>query len=265
MIARKMILGLMLAPLALAFGCSKPMPEPAPAGTGVILHYAGQEFVVTALHVAKQCDFNPLIDYKGDWTNSSWRTIGVSDDITDIAVLQRVGSSDSKIARLSARYGTTGTTFGAASVALGFPVAAPESVEWSRRDDDQRPVPIGAPLTLYFAPGDIQYSGGYLNHGFSGGPVVAWSGGNSTITGIITRKLVTKATYDNKTRTEHAGLVAFAAIEVAERILAEHMGHSQEEIGIHKPQPFQNRLPQPATLVTAEIMNSVVRLGCASK
>lgn len=236
-------------------------------GTGILLHYAGQEFVATAFHVADECDFNPAIDCNGTWMNSTWKTIGM-DEKNDIAILQRVGAEDSQLARLSAMYGMGGATLGAIGAALGFPDTL-EPIEWMRWQEDLRPSPIGVPLLINFnfAPGDTHYSGGYLNHGFSGGPVVAWSGTNSTIIGIITKKSLTKTTYGKETRLEHAGLVGFTGIQVVERLLANHMNHDIQEIQRWKPQLSQDRASSqpPTSLVTSEIMDSVVRLGCVIK
>lgn len=234
-------------------------------GTGVLLHYSDQEFIATALHVAKQCDFNPMIDYKGQWTKSSWKTIGV-DEENDIAILQRIGTEDSRIAWLSAMYGDAGATYGAICTALGFPQTH-HPIEWMRFSEDLRPIPLSTSLLLYLTGGDTHYSGGYLNHGFSGGPIVAWSGTHCTIIGIITTKSLVKTVYDNQIRTEHAGLVGFAGIRVVERLLSSHMNHDIQDIKPWKPQPSHNQAPypQPASLSTAEILGSVIRLGSLIK
>ena len=226
-------------------------------GTGVLLQHDGQEYVVTALHVAEACSFEPFIDMNGVWMPSTWKVIG-TDSENDIAVLQRVGENDNKIARLAARYGMNGIIFGASATALGFPGTTPP-IEWARFDQTLRPVPIPAHITLSFGLGKgSYYTGGYLNHGFSGGPIVAWSGTNPTIAGIITSKAYT---IRPDGVGEHAGLVGITDITVAERIIADHNNLAAQAFQDGKPEfDGAERLFQP-TMVTAEILDSVVRLG----
>ena len=228
-------------------------------GTGVLLQHGGQEYVVTALHVAEACGFEPFIDINGMWTPSTWEVIG-SDSDNDIAVLRRVGKNDDKIARLTARYGKDGIIFGAMGTALGFPGTIPP-IEWVRYGEHLRPFPIPAHITLSFGIGrERYYTGGYLNHGFSGGPIVAWSGTNPIISGIITSKAYTIGLGG---AGEHAGLVGITDISVAERIIAEYNNQTIEVFQDGKPMLKAEGLKHwsYATLVTAEIMDSVVRLG----
>ena len=226
-------------------------------GTGVLLQHDGQEYVVTALHVAEACNFDPLIDMNGVWTFSTWEVIG-TDSENDIAVLRRVGENDKRIARLAARYGLKGTIFGASATALGFPGTIPP-IEWARFGQDLRPVPIPAHITLSFGLGKGNYyTGGYLNHGFSGGPIVAWSGTNPTLAGIITSKA---NTIRPDGFSEHAGLVGITDITVAERIIAQHINLTLQDFQEGKPElDGAERLFQP-TMVTGKILDSVVRLG----
>lgn len=227
-------------------------------GTGILLQHGDQEYVVTALHVAQVCAFEPLIDTFGGWSTSTWQIIGIDQD-NDIAVLQRVGENDSKIGRLAAKYGHEGTVFGSVSLALGFPGTMPP-INWSRQAGQLRPIPMPVLTTLYFGTNDSHYTGGYLNYGFSGGPIVAWAGSHPTITGIITSKALTS----NQSGTqEHAGLVGVSDITLAERIIAKHNNKTLEQFRDAKPKSDSGRphQPNPVTLVTAEIMDAVVRLG----
>ncbi len=237
---------------------SRDKSEVQPIGTGVLLQHGDQEYVVTALHVARACEFEPLIDVFGEWSTSTWQTIGTDED-NDIAVLQRVGENDSKIGRLAARYGHVGTVFGSVSLALGFPGTIPP-INWSRQAGQLRPVPMPVLTTLYFGTDDSHYTGGYLNYGFSGGPIVAWAGNHPTITGIITSKALTS----NQSGTpEHAGLVGVSDITLVERIIAKHNNQTLEQFQDGKPKADTGRPNEasPVSLVTAEIMDAVVRLG----
>ena len=230
---------------------------PRHVGTGVLLQYAGQEYMATALHVAESCDFNPLIEYGGEWRPSTWKLIG-TDEENDAAVLQRVGVEDARITTLEAMYGKGGSVFGAQAAALGFPDTV-DGINWKRFRCSLRPLPMTVPVSLYFSTGETHYSGGYVNHGFSGGAIVAWNGTQPTIVGIITKKT---RVYRTDGFIEHAGLVGFADIAVVERILARHATHDMREVRWNKPTPTDNlQKPQPPSLFTGEIMDAVIMLG----
>ena len=232
--------------------------QPEHIGTGVLLQNNNQEYVVTALHVAQDCNFEPLIDVFGTWTPSTWKTIG-TDEKNDIAVLQRVGAEDPNIGKLAALYGREGTVHGATAVAMGFP-GTTEPITWTRMGEHFRPLPMLVPTLLYFGADDSHYSGGYLNYGFSGGPIVAWTGSQAIITGIITKKA---NTLRPDGEIEHAGLVGVSDIAVAERIVAEYNNQTIEEFRNGKPKAHstvqERRLPE--TLSPAEIIDAVIRLG----
>ena len=229
---------------------------PSQAGTGVLLQYAGQEYMATALHVAESCDFNPLIEHGGEWRPYPWEVIG-TDEENDVAVLH---VENARIASTSgAMYGKAGTVaFGASGIAVGFPGTI-EGINWRRVEGTLRPVPMNVSVSLYSSPGETHYSGGYINHGFSGGAIVVWNGNQSTIVGIITKK----AEVCRPDRfIEHAGLVGFADISVVERIMAEHADHDVRDIGYNKPEPADNpRKLQPPTLSTNEIIDAAIMLG----
>ena len=113
-------------------------------------------------------------------------------------------------------------------------------------------------LSYNFPDGDIPYSGGYVQYGFSGGPVITWINNHASVVGIITHKGIVA-------NGEHAGMVAFADIQVVEDILTMYHGHSQDEIVAYKPPPPQDKpaySPPPGTMVTNEVVVSVVRLMC---
>ena len=228
-------------------------------GTGILIQHNDQEYVITTLHLARPCEFEPLIDIFGQWSTSTWKTIGI-DEQNDVAVLQRIGANDSKIARLAARYGSEGTVLGSFAVALGFPGITPP-VKWIRQAGKLRPVPMPVLTTIYFGAEDSYYSGGYLNYGFSGGPIVAWAGNHPTITGLVTQK-ATALRPDGI--LEHAGLVRIAAIGVAERIIAQHNNQTTDEFRAGKPKTDSYTQTQwsPASMMTAEIIDAVIRLAC---
>lgn len=238
---------------------------PRHVGTGVLLQYAGQEYMATALHVARECDFNPLIGYGGDeWKTSTWKRIG-TDEENDVAVLQRVDEEDAKIVTREpvAIYGKGAVAIGASGIAVGFPGTL-EGINWLIHPDTSRPVPMNVPVSLYLTSEDTNYSGGYVNRGFSGGAIVVWDGrqSTSTIVGIITRKTEVQRTDGF---IEHAGLVGFADIAVVERILAKHANHDMREVMYKKPRPpINNRETpcMPVSIFTTDIMDAVIMLGC---
>ena len=228
-----------------------------PAGTGTLLHYDGHEYVVTALHVAQDCGFEPLIDVFGQWTPSVWEVIGEDKDC-DIAVLERIGENDKQLARLTATYGLDRVAIGSVAMALGFPDAT-EPIEWMRTEGDLRPAALPVPTMVYNALADRYYAGGYVNHGFSGGPIVAWAENHPTIIGIITQKA---QVFRPDGMLEHAGLVGVTFIDVAGRFVANHRGHTLEEFKEKRPKSKQDRAPfRWETLYTGEICDAVVRLG----
>lgn len=232
---------------------------PSLAGTGVLLQYAGQEYMATALHVARRCNFNPLIEYDEEWRPYTWEVIG-KDEENDVAVLQRVGVENARIASTSgAMYGKKGVVLGAQAVALGFPEIL-DGINWRRVEGSLRPVPMTVSVSLYFGCGETHYSGGYVNRGFSGGAIVAWNGNQPSIVGIITKKAGVYITEDSD-YTENAGLVGFADITVVERILSEHTNYDIEHVGNYKPPSYNPRKLQIPTLSTNEIIDAAIMLG----
>lgn len=230
---------------------------PSQAGTGVLLQYAGQEYMATALHVAESCDFNPLIEHGGEWRPYPWEVIG-TDEENDVAVLH---VENARIASTSgAMYGKVGTTaFGAYAVALGFPETV-DGINWQRDEGSLRPVPMTVAVSLYFGRGETHYSGGYVNRGFLGGAIVTWNGNQPTIVGIITKKAGVYKTKDSD-YVENAGLVGFADITVVERILSEHANYDIEYVGNYKPPSYNPQNLQIPTLVTSEIIDAAIMLG----
>ena len=226
-------------------------------GSGVLIQHNEQEYVVTALHVAKSCNFEPLIDHQGGWQRSTWQTIG-TDEKSDVAVLQRVGKNDRKIALLALQYGFEGVWFGGTANAYGFPGTTPP-IEWSRAEGHSRPVPMSILVSIYPALGDTHYSGGYLNYGFSGGAIVAWAGTHPTVIGIITQKALTAG----KSGVEHAGLVGYASVTVVEKIIASHRRESIETFRSGKPRTVSSKvnMPAPPSLMLGEVVDAIIMLG----
>ena len=61
--------------------------QPSPVGSGVVAHVDDKEYLITALHVAKSCNFKPLLRSQGKWNSINWRTVA-TDRNYDIAVLE---------------------------------------------------------------------------------------------------------------------------------------------------------------------------------
>ena len=245
---------------ALFVGCNQDDTAQGSVGSGVLLHYGGREFLATANHVVDGCGYQPWIELGGTWHPGQWSTIGV-DTESDVAVLKLLGA-EGCITDLSVRYGVDGVTMLAQGVALGFPSIQGDEIDWPRWSQDplEKPIPIGIPLLLsYNLPaGNIHYSGGYVQYGFSGGPVIAWVGNHASVVGIITHKGIVAD-------GGHAGVVAFADIQGVEAIPATHHGHDRDEIVAYKPPPPQDKpaySPPPGTMVTSEVPLSVVRIMC---
>ena len=219
---------------------------------------------MTALHVAKICNYRPLIDLDGHWTPSEWQTIGI-DEHNDLAVLQRVGAKDQKIATLRAKYGRGNVTFGSTALALGFPKTTPPIV-FTRMPTQgpTKPFPMGVLAASYPSVADHHFIGAYVNRGFSGGPIVEWAKNHATITGIITHKGITETPSGEN---EHAGLIRVTNIAVAERIIARHKGLTIEQFRDGKPKPIAGEGPDhnPVSLMRREIIDAVIRLGTLTK
>ena len=199
---------------------------PSPIGSGVVVHHREREFLATALHVARQCEFQPVVKRNGSWWRVQWSVVGI-DEVADIAVLE---TKPSKLSNLTPEYGHVGITLGAIGRAMGFPALSdPREVDHIG-ELEGHPIPLTVLVSSYlsFREGQetsVHYLGGYVNAGFSGGPVLLPSDNGWKIAGIIThREAVIKSMYRTNEETskterilygEPSGLIRFADIRVA--------------------------------------------------
>lgn len=159
-----------------------------PAGSGVVVHHRGHEYLATAYHVAKVCDFDPLIRRMNEWQRSRWDLI-VADEQRDLAVLR----TTAPLAPLTPTYGDANTRYGSLGRAMGFPAFDNRSLENLNTfaDIDGHPLPVTAVVSATVASneGEFQYAGGYVNSGFSGGAIVFPTEDSGwTIVGVITER-----------------------------------------------------------------------------
>ena len=206
-----------------------------PVGTGVVVHWNGEEYLATALHVAKECRFQPHIRRAGHWWSPQWTTVGI-DQTTDLAVLK---TAMAKLSNLTPRYGTEGVILGAIGRAMGFPAFG------SARDIDHiaeiegHPVPLTVLVSAYLnLPDDparpIHFTGGYINAGFSGGAMVFPANDGWTIAGIITHRAgLWRPVFRRKEETgeyiedpalfvsEPSGMIRFTDFSEVERLIAQ--------------------------------------------
>ena len=158
-----------------------------PVGSGVVVHHNDEEYLATALHVAKECAFQPLIRRSGEWRQAQWETIGTNED-ADIAVLK---TSSGTLSSLTPRYGMAHVDIGGVGRAMGFPAISDPTEISHVAEIEGAPLPLTALVASYVQPSpgaspDIHYAGGYINGGFSGGAMVFPTSSGWTIAGIIT-------------------------------------------------------------------------------
>ena len=199
----------------------------SPAGSGVIVNLNNNQYLVTAFHVAKPCDFRPVVRLNGQWNSIDWRTV-VLDEEHDIAVLETDTILDPR--KIPVRYGEPGgLVFGQIGYALGYP-GVEDEVGWSTDhiiEAHGRPIPIVALVVANFTSGgNATYSSSYINAGFSGGAIAFPMGQRDwTIAGIITHfPTIRRPVYRNGEKTgdyvrQHAGLVGYTPFGVVEKLI----------------------------------------------
>ena len=197
--------------------------DAVPMGSGVIVFLNDNEYLVTALHVAKKCGFRPLVRSRGQWNRMEWRTIAISRD-HDVAVLETDTVLNSR--RIPVLHGEPrGLVFGQIGYALGYPGVG-SSVDHIL-EAEGRPMPMVALVVANFAAGGRStYSASYINAGFSGGAVVfPMPDDDWTISGIITHfPTVPRPVYRDGEETkdivmQHAGLVGYTALALVEQLI----------------------------------------------
>ena len=162
-----------------------------PFGSGVIVSLEDAEYLVTAHHVAADCNFDPFVRYKNQWYPLSWRVVADSEKL-DVTVLESDTKFISADNPLPVGYGAVkGVMHGQIGYALGFPRIGHDSgfnlTHIMVMED--RPIPLPALLVVNLAMGGVEsaYSASYINDGYSGGAIVARIAetGKWTILGII--------------------------------------------------------------------------------
>ncbi|MCY3691111.1 MAG: serine protease [Chloroflexota bacterium] len=164
-------------------------------GTGFAVEIDGEQYLVTANHVAKASQYKPQILMEGWDSTFNWKTIGKDED-NDVAVL----AADRQLCPPTEIQIETGKiTFGQTGYALGFPMDYGTDIFGRLEpegDAPSYPMPMAAPTTFY-GGGNPRYYWGSVAIGFSGGPVVfpTWpdpsrpttplSSGNWAITGVV--------------------------------------------------------------------------------
>ena len=201
-------------------------------GSGVVLQVADRAYLATALHVANDCGLQPLIRFKGQWIAIGWTAVA-RDNGLDIAILKpendRTRFALSRVA-LSRNDGGR-IPLGSIGRALGFPVLVdPRDTSHISQVDGGLPIPFNVLISHYGStenPRGVEYLGGYINSGFSGGAVVfpAYNdaGIGWKIMGIITHRegvLRERTDYDAKTNErkkywhgEPSGIVRYVSIK----------------------------------------------------
>ena len=160
-------------------------------GTGFAVEVDGNQYLVTANHVAKVCQYKPQILMEGWDSTFNWITIG-EDEENDVAVL----AADRQLCSPTEIQIETGAiALGQTGYALGFP--ADYGTDFSMRlEPEGRPGAMAAPA-IFYGSGKQTYYWGSVASGFSGSPVVfpalpdpsneiqPLCSGNWAITGLI--------------------------------------------------------------------------------
>lgn len=205
-----------------------------PVGSGVGILHNGREYLVTARHVAEPCNYNPTIRARNQWLDFKswpWKVVA-NDEHLDITVLQT--DADLHISK-AVQYGQDDTIYGTLGRALGFPtlhahLSLTEQLQAYGEAGGGRPLPVNVLVTVNLGSGDkysVQYAGGYLNSGFSGGAIL-WPVHSQyteskkpgwTLAGIITERghIYRRMGSDNQGQpvylVEPSGMVRFTKIE----------------------------------------------------
>ncbi len=140
-------------------------------GTGFAVEVDGKQYLVTAEHVARACQYEPLL-LMGGWDASfNWKTIGRDKD-ADVAVL----AADRQLcAATPIQIGSGKILYGQMGYALGFPADYGTDIFGKLESDDYgtRALPMPAPATFYGSGNTWQERyWGSVAAGFSGAPVV---------------------------------------------------------------------------------------------
>ena len=209
-----------------------------PFGSGVIATREGEEYLVTANHVAANCNYDPLVRYKNEWLSLNWKVVADSTQL-DVTVLQSNTKFISADNPLSVRYGfVKGVIHGQVGYALGFPRFMDASGFNLNHISvmGHRPIPLPAILIVNL---DSAYSASYINDGYSGGAIVARivETGQWTVLGVIkhvplvNREVLKRINNNNGTVNyektddyvvqEHTGLIGYTPWSRIEQLISD--------------------------------------------
>ena len=139
-------------------------------GTGFAVEVDGKQYLVTANHVAKACQYEPQLLMGGWDATLNWKTIGKDED-ADVAVL----AADRQLcAATQIQVGTGQILYGQMGYALGFPADYGTDIFGKLQDSDYgtRVLPMPAPVTFYGSGTSQGHYWGSVTAGFSGAPAV---------------------------------------------------------------------------------------------
>ena len=198
------------------------------AGSGVVINDDGAEYLATALHVLKDCGFNPQVRSFGRWQPIDWQII-VQDEEQDVAVLKTNDVLDQ--VKAPVQYGEpAGMIYGVVGYSLGFPAWEDEGIIQVSHITEEKGKPIPLPtiaVANFTTPGRFTYSASYINAGYSGGAVVfPLADDDWTIAGIISRfpghlRPVNRGRVETGDQVvEHAGLVGYTPLPVVLDLIA---------------------------------------------
>ena len=198
------------------------------AGSGVVINDDGAEYLATALHVLKDCGFNPQVRSFGRWQPIDWQII-VQDEEQDVAVLKTNDVLDQ--VKAPVQYGEpAGMVYGVVGYSLGFPAWEDEGIIQVSHITEEKGKPIPLPtiaVANFTTPGRFTYSASYINGGYSGGAVVfPLADDDWTIAGIISRfpghlRPVNRGRVETGDQVvEHAGLVGYTPLPVVLDLIA---------------------------------------------
>ncbi len=143
-----------------------------PRGTAFAVDVEGRQYVVTAWHVARDCEHRPAILFRQNEQLVSFenklRFIGenIDSDVAVFAADQILVPKDFDVS-----LGSADLYYGSIGYALGFPSAL-TSKEIGFLPEG-KPLPVPALAVAYFnSEGETTCVAGYVTNGFSGGPII---------------------------------------------------------------------------------------------